>query len=60
MHMNGLVKNRIIITGANGMLGQRAVEYYSSKENFELLATSVEDKSVIDSADYISCDIKSS
>ena len=59
MHMNGLVKNRIIITGANGMLGQRAVEYYSSKENVELLATSVEDKSVIDSADYISCDIKS-
>jgi dTDP-4-dehydrorhamnose reductase len=57
--MNGLVKNRIIITGANGMLGQRAVEYYSSKENVELLATSVEDKSVIDSADYISCDIKS-
>jgi dTDP-4-dehydrorhamnose reductase len=57
--MNGLVKNRIIITGANGMLGQRAVEYYSSKENVELLATSVEDKSVIDSVDYMSCDIKS-
>jgi len=57
--MNGLVKNRIIITGANGMLGQRAVEYYFSKENVELLATSVEDKSVIDSVDYISCDIKS-
>jgi dTDP-4-dehydrorhamnose reductase len=59
MHMNGLVKNRIIITGANGMLGQRAVEYYSLKENVELLATSVEDKSVIDSVDYMSCDIKS-
>lgn len=58
MHTNGLVKNRIIITGANGMLGQRAVEYYSSKENVELLATSGEDKSVIDSVDYISCDIK--
>jgi len=57
--MNGLVKNRIIITGANGMLGQRAVEYYSSKENIELLATSVEDKSVIDSVEYIPCDIKS-
>jgi dTDP-4-dehydrorhamnose reductase len=41
------------------MLGQRSVEYYSSKENIELLATSVEEKSVIDSVDYISCDIKS-
>jgi dTDP-4-dehydrorhamnose reductase len=59
MHTNGLVKNRILITGANGMLGQRAVDYYSSKENFELLATSVEEKLVIDSVDYISCDIKS-
>jgi dTDP-4-dehydrorhamnose reductase len=48
-----------MITGANGMLGQRTVEYYSSKENLELLATSIEDKSVIDSVDYIPCDIKS-
>lgn len=57
--MNELVKNRIIVTGANGMLGQRTVEYYSSKENVDLLATSVENKSVIDSVDYVSCDIKS-
>lgn len=59
MHMNELVKNRIIVTGANGMLGQRTVEYYSPKENIELLATSIEDKSVFDSVAYISCDIKS-
>ena len=59
MHTNELIKNRIMITGANGMLGQRTVEYYSSKENLELLATSIEDKSVIDSVDYIPCDIKS-
>jgi len=40
------------------MLGQRAIQFYSSKDNVELLATSVEEKSVIDSVDYISCDIK--
>ncbi len=40
------------------MLGQRAVQFYSSKENVELLATSVEEKSVVDSVEYISSDIK--
>lgn len=40
------------------MLGQRAVQFYSSKENIELLATSVEEKSVTNSAEYISSDIK--
>lgn len=59
MQTNELVKNRILITGANGMLGQRVVEYYSSKENVDLLATSVEDRAVIDLADYIPCDVKS-
>jgi len=58
MQTNGLVKNRILITGSNGMLGQRAVQFYSSKENIELLATSVEEKSVVDSVEYISSDIK--
>lgn len=58
MYTNELVKNRIIITGSNGMLGQRAIEFYSSKKNIELLTTSIEDKPVIDSVEYISCDIK--
>lgn len=40
------------------MLGQRAVQFYSSKENVELLATSVEEKSVVDKVEYISSDIK--
>ena len=40
------------------MLGQRAVQFYSSKESVELLATSVEEKSVVDSVEYISSDIK--
>lgn len=58
MQTNGLVKNRILITGSNGMLGQRAVQFYSSKEQVELLATSVEEKSVVDSVEYVSADIK--
>lgn len=58
MQTNGLVKNRILITGSNGMLGQRAVHFYTSKENIELLATSIEEKSVVDSVEYISSDIK--
>jgi dTDP-4-dehydrorhamnose reductase len=58
MQTNGLVKNRILITGSNGMLGQRAVQFYSSNKNIELLATSVEEKSVVDSVEYISSDIK--
>jgi len=58
MQTNILVKNRVLITGSNGMLGQRAAQFYSSKENIELLATSVEEKSVIDTVEYVSCDIK--
>jgi len=58
MQTNRLVRNRILITGSNGMLGQRAVQFYSSKENVELLATSVEEKSVVNSVEYISSDIK--
>ena len=58
MQTNRLVRNRILITGSNGMLGQRAIQFYSSKDNIELLATSVEEKSVIETVDYISSDIK--
>ena len=43
-----LIKRRILIVGANGMLGQRAVEFYSTLDDVELLSTSVEDKFVFD------------
>lgn len=58
MFTNNIVRNRILITGSNGMLGQRAVHYYLSKKNVELLATSFEEKPVISSVEYIQCDIK--
>ena len=52
-----LIKRRILIIGANGMLGQRTVEFYSVLNDIELLATSVEDKFVFDGIEYIQSDI---
>jgi dTDP-4-dehydrorhamnose reductase len=40
------------------MLGQRTVQYYLSQKNVELLATSVEERSVFDSVEYVQSDIK--
>lgn len=57
MLSNDIVKNRILITGSNGMLGQRTVEFYAEKNTYELLCLSVEEKSVIDGVDYVSCDL---
>jgi dTDP-4-dehydrorhamnose reductase len=57
MLSSDIVKNRILITGSNGMLGQRTAEFYTGKKTYELLCLSVEEKSVIDGVDYISCDL---
>jgi dTDP-4-dehydrorhamnose reductase len=54
-----LIKKRILVTGANGMLGQRTVEFYSRLTGIELLATSVEDHSLLSGIEYIQCDISS-
>lgn len=52
-----LIKRRILVVGANGMLGQRVIEFYSPLNDVELLATSIEDKFVFDGLDYIQSDI---
>ena len=52
-----LIKRRIIVVGANGMLGQRVLEFYSTFNDVELLTTSVEEKSVFNDKEYIQCDI---
>ena len=57
MYFRELVKNRILIAGANGMLGQRSVDFYSNHENIELLALSIESEPVFDSVEYVTCDI---
>jgi dTDP-4-dehydrorhamnose reductase len=58
MYFRDLVKNRILIIGANGMLGQCCVDFYSNSNNtFELLSLSVEEQPVFNDVDYITCDI---
>lgn len=57
MSVIDLVKRRILVVGANGMLGQRAVEFYSALNDIELLATSVEDKFGFEGIEYIQSDI---
>ena len=57
MNPSELIKKRILVVGANGMLGQRVLELYSSNNDFELLATSVEDKLVFENIDYVQSDI---
>jgi len=52
-----LIKKRILVTGANGMLGQRTINFYKAIENIQLLGTSVEEKPVFNYVDYISCDL---
>jgi len=57
MYFRELVKNRILVIGANGLLGQRTVNFYSRHKNFELLALSIESEPVINSIEYIACDV---
>ncbi|MCZ7610226.1 MAG: dTDP-4-dehydrorhamnose reductase [Ignavibacterium sp.] len=51
------IKRRIIITGANGMLGQRLFEFYSTLNDVELLVSSIENDFVIKNQNYIQADI---
>jgi dTDP-4-dehydrorhamnose reductase len=57
MYSHDIIKKRVFITGANGMLGQRLVEAFSQVDNIELLTCSMEPKPFFDNVDYICCDI---
>jgi len=57
MLSNDLIKKRILIVGSNGMLGQRIVHYYLSKNNVQLFGLSIEDESVCEKIDYLKIDI---
>ncbi len=57
MFSKDLIKKRVLVVGANGMLGQRAVYFYSCKDNVQLLGCSVEPEPVFNNADYVQCDL---
>ncbi len=57
MFSKDLIKKRILVVGANGMLGQRVVSFYSCKKDVQLLCCSVEPEPVFDNVDYVRCDL---
>lgn len=52
-----IIKRRLLVVGANGMLGQRVIEFYSPLNDVEILASSIEDKPLLDHIQYIKSDI---
>ena len=57
MYSQDIIKRRIFIVGANGMLGQRTIDFYSSDKNVQLFACSIEENPFFDNVDYLSCNI---
>lgn len=57
IHSHDLIKKRILVTGANGMLGQRVIRHYSQQNNVELMAASLEDMPADDSVPYVTIDL---
>lgn len=57
MFSHDIIKKRILLFGANGMLGQRLVEFYARQAGIQLLACSIEDSPVIKDAEYRKTDI---
>lgn len=53
-----LIKNRILIVGSNGMLGQRLTEFFLKKDRVELHCCSAEKESYISDVDYVQLDIR--
>jgi len=52
-----IIKKRVLVIGANGLLGQNLMAFFSSKENIELLGCSIEEKPFYDFALYVRCDV---
>jgi dTDP-4-dehydrorhamnose reductase len=54
------IKNRILIIGSNGMLGQSLTTHFMFRKDVELMCASFEDKSFYDEIPYAKIDISSS
>lgn len=59
MYSRDIIKKRILVIGANGLLGQRLIAFYQSRENIELLGSSLEAEPYFSEVTYIPCDITS-
>jgi dTDP-4-dehydrorhamnose reductase len=57
MFSHDIIKKRILVFGANGMLGQRIIKLFSNNYNIQLLGCSIEDKPVFDDVDYRRIDL---
>lgn len=57
MYFLGIIKKRILVVGANGLLGQRLIAFYAVNENVELLGCSIEDNPFFDTVPYVRCDV---
>ncbi|MDP4173949.1 MAG: dTDP-4-dehydrorhamnose reductase [Bacteroidota bacterium] len=57
IHSHDLIKKRILVVGANGMLGQRIINFYKYHSNVELLAASLEEEPYDKDIPYIIMDI---
>ena len=57
MFSHDIIKKRVLVVGANGMLGQRIIKFFSEHENTALLGCSIEPEAVYSNADYVCCDI---
>jgi dTDP-4-dehydrorhamnose reductase len=57
MYSHDIIKKRILVIGANGMLGQRIIHFFSTRENTQLLGCSFEPGPCFNNVDYKSCDI---
>ena len=57
MFSNEIIKKRILLFGANGMLGQRLVEFYSKQQSIQLLSCSAENEPVFEDQEYRQIDI---
>ncbi len=59
MFSHEIIKKRILITGANGLLGQRLISFYKLFNDVELLGCSIEEAPYYSDAPYLQLDITS-
>ncbi len=57
VHSQDLIKKRILITGANGMLGQRLIKFFMKQKYVEVFMTSLEEKSCFGYNNYAQVDL---